>query len=176
MPDGRTMPTDAGQRPKTATLSTPGAEDSPRVVVRPPLLYLAALLAGIAIDYFWPASLMRDATQYMAGPSLVVGGLALALAAMGRFRAADTNIPTPLPATALVTDGVYTASRNPIYLGLTLLYLGIGFTADNLWIIALVAPVLAVMRYGVIAREERYLEAKFADAYREYCARVRRWL
>ena len=78
--------------------------------------------------------------------------------------------------TALVTEGPFQFSRNPIYLALTLIYCGIGMAADSGWVLGLVVPVLAVMRYGVIAAEERYLEAKFGEAYRHYKGHVRRWL
>ena len=81
-----------------------------------------------------------------------------------------------MPSTTVVTTGLYRLSRNPIYLGLAALYLGLAFAANSGWAVILLLPILAVMRYGVIAREERYLEAKFGDDYRAYKARVRRWL
>jgi protein-S-isoprenylcysteine O-methyltransferase Ste14 len=93
-----------------------------------------------------------------------------------RFVAAGTNIPPILPTTALVVDGIYARTRNPMYLGSTLVYVGLGVAAGSLWAIGLVVPLLWVMNVGVIAREERYLERKFGEAYRAYKARVRRWL
>jgi protein-S-isoprenylcysteine O-methyltransferase Ste14 len=97
-------------------------------------------------------------------------------AAVLRFLRAGTNIPVNRPTIALVTDGLYRFSRNPIYVALTTSYLGIAIAADSLWTAALVVPVLVVMRVGVIAREEAYLARKFPDAYPAYKARVRRWL
>jgi protein-S-isoprenylcysteine O-methyltransferase Ste14 len=80
------------------------------------------------------------------------------------------------PTTVLVTEGPFRYSRNPIYLALTLLYLGVAFLVNAWWILLLVVPVLLVIRYGVIAREEVYLARKFGDAYRQYTTQVRRWL
>ena len=93
-----------------------------------------------------------------------------------RFLAAGTNIPPNLPTTALVVDGIYRRTRNPLYLGTTLVYLGLSVAAGSLWAIGLVVPLLWVINTGVIAREEHYLERKFGDAYRAYKARVRRWV
>lgn len=155
--------------------STAGA-DNPGVLVRPPLLYLGALGLGLLLELAWPLASFGGPLRWAVAGLAVLGGLALAALAMRRFRAAGTNVPTPLPATALVTEGPYRVSRNPIYLGLTLIYLGIGIAADSIWVLGLLVPVLVVLRYGVIAREERYLERKFGRAYRDYRARVRRWL
>ncbi len=92
-----------------------------------------------------------------------------------RFVAASTNIPPNLPTTALVVDGIYERTRNPLYLGSVLVYVGLSIAAGGLWAILFLVPLLWVMNVGVIAREERYLERKFGDAYRAYKARVRRW-
>jgi protein-S-isoprenylcysteine O-methyltransferase Ste14 len=83
---------------------------------------------------------------------------------MRRFQAAGTNIPPTLPTTALVVDGPYRRTRNPLYLGMTLVYLGLGVAAGSLWAIRLVVPLLWVMNTAVIAREEHYLERKFGDS------------
>ena len=107
-------------------------------------------------------------------PSLAGAGV-MAMAMRG-FKAAGTNVQTVLPATALVTTGIYARSRNPIYVALTTIYLGLALALNAVWALGLLVPVLVVMHYGVIRREERYLERKFGDAYRDYSARVRRWL
>ena len=75
-----------------------------------------------------------------------------------------------------MTDGLYSFSRNPIYLALSAIYAGIGFLAGNIWILALLGPTLAVVRIGVISREELYLEGKFGRRYTDYKGSVRRWL
>ena len=92
------------------------------------------------------------------------------------MRAAGTNIDPVLPTTAIVTRGPSRYSRNPIYVGLTLLYLGLVFACNTWWGLIVLVPVLAVMHVGVVRREERYLAQKFGEPYRQYCASVRRYL
>src|SRR5262249_58668392 len=92
------------------------------------------------------------------------------------FRKARTNVETWKPTTALVTDGIYARSRNPIYVALVLLFAAIAVLANSAWLGLLLLLYVAVLRVGVIAREEGYLQRKFGDAYRAYRARVRRWL
>jgi len=107
---------------------------------------------------------------------LAAGGSVMILMGTRRFQAAGTNIPPSLPTTALVVDGIYRRTRNPLYLGMTLVYLGVGVAAGSIWAIVLVVPLLWIINSGVIVREESYLERKFGDAYRAYKARVRRWV
>ena len=114
--------------------------------------------------------------RYLAGAVLAAGGSVMILMGTRRFQAAGTNIPPSLPTTALVVDGIYRRTRNPLYLGMTLVYLGVGVAAGSIWAIVLVVPLLWIINSGVIVREESYLERKFGDAYRAYKARVRRWV
>lgn len=87
-----------------------------------------------------------------------------------------TNVNPSRPATTLVTIGPYAFSRNPMYVARTCLYLGLGLLMNALCVLVAVVPLLVVMHYGVIKPEERYLEAKFGEAYRQYRSHVRRWL
>lgn len=146
------------------------------VVARPPLIYLAFLVAGLGLDAAWPAPIAAAAVRYPAAVALAALGGAIAATAFRRFRRAGTPIQTSQPTVALVTDGPYRYSRNPIYGALTLIYLAIAIAANSAWALALAVPLLLVIRVGVIAREERYLEHRFGDAYRAYRGRVRRWL
>jgi protein-S-isoprenylcysteine O-methyltransferase Ste14 len=152
------------------------SDDHPGVVIKPPYLYLGALAAGFLLESIRPTELVPTAVQLVVGPLLVLAGALGIRSAMQRFAAAGTNVPTDRPSTTIVSAGPYRFSRNPIYLGLTTLYLGFAVLGDSAWVLALVVPVLLVMRFGVIAREERYLTAKFGEAYRAYQGRVRRWL
>ena len=154
--------------------STP-TRDKPGVIAPPPLILASFILLGLALDWLRPAAFLPSAVQYAAGAALIALALTLSISAIVCFTRAGTNIPTYRPATALVVAGPYRFSRNPIYVGMILLLLGIGVMVDSLWLIGLAAPFAFVLRYGVIAREERYLEAKFGDAYRAYRERVRRW-
>ena len=151
-------------------------DDTPGVVAPPPLIYLGFLLLGVALDYAWPIAVIPDGLQYAAGAALMVASGVIAITAIRQFRAAGTSFHPHKPDTALITGGLFRVSRNPLYIGLSLLYAGIGTAADNLWVLALLVPTLAVIRYGVIAREERYLEARFGEDYLRYKASVRRWL
>lgn len=154
--------------------------DNRGVIARPPLIYLGFLIAGITLDRVWPA---LSTTQPIAGSGrllvaavLIIVGAAVLTSAMGRFRAAGTNLSTPMPSTALVTNGLYSLSRNPIYISLTTIYLGIAIAADSVWSVVFVVPILLLIRCGVIAREECYRERKFNGAYVNYRNRVRRWI
>lgn len=156
------------------------AKDNPGVVADPPMIYLAALGLGLLLDRAvpWQASLgwLGQPLRHAVGGACLLAGLAVVATAFRQFARAGTNLPTHRPTTALVVDGLYRWSRNPIYVALTLAYLGLALVLASPWTVALLPAVLAVMRYGVVGREERYLEAKFGDAYRAYKASVRRWI
>lgn len=149
--------------------------DVPGVIARPPLIYLGFLIAGFALDFIWPVAVLPAGVQYVAGIGLIVVGVVIFASAIREFRRAGTSFRTHEPDTAIITGGPFRFSRNPIYLGFGLFFAGIAVAADNLWALALLLPVLIVIHYGVIAREERYLEAKFGEAYLGYKASVRRW-
>lgn len=153
-----------------------GTADKPGVIAPPPLILLALILLGLALDRLWPAPFAATWARLWLGGALILLGLALVIAVFRRFRRAGTNIETRHPTTALVTDGLYRFSRNPVYLGFALAQLGAALAANSLWLAALLPVLLIALGHGVVAREERYLEAKFGQAYLDYKARVRRWL
>ena len=155
-----------------------GAADVAGVIALPPLIFLRFLVAATVLEAILPLRFLaaHALARYLAGAALAAGGLVMIGMGTRRFVAAGTNIPPYLPTTALVVDGIYGRTRNPLYLGTTLVYLGLSVAAGSLWAIVLVVPLLWVINVGVVAREERYLERKFGDAYRAYKARVRRWV
>jgi protein-S-isoprenylcysteine O-methyltransferase Ste14 len=155
-----------------------GAPDVAGVIALPPLIFLGFLAAAAVLEAVVPLPVLAAHAfpRYLAGAVLAAGGFVMIVMGTRRFQAAGTNIPPSLPTTALVVDGIYRRTRNPLYLGTTLVYLGLGVAAGSIWAIVLVVPLLWIINTGVIAREERYLERKFGDAYRAYKARVRRWL
>jgi len=157
-----------------------GDEDKAGVIVPPPLIYLGFLVLGLGFDRFWPLPIFGGGVgaAARAGVGAAVAALGVAVAALGflQFRKAGTNVRPDQPATALVTEGIYRHSRNPLYLALALIYSGAALAADSPWALAFLVPVLVIVRYGVIAREEAYLERKFGDEYRRFKAAVRRWL
>jgi protein-S-isoprenylcysteine O-methyltransferase Ste14 len=149
------------------------------VIARPPLLFAAALLLGFVSDRLLPLPFAfpeADLVHWMIGGFLIFAGVALAAAGIRNFSRAATPVPTNEPTRALVTTGIHGWTRNPIYLGMFLIYEGIGTAARSPWILILTLPLAITIRYGVVAREEAYLERRFGDAYRGYKARVRRWL
>lgn len=149
------------------------------VIARPPLLFLGALLLGGVLDRLLPLRFVipgDDTLRWTIAAFLILVGLALAVAGIRNFSRAGTPVPTNEPTLALVTSGIHRRTRNPIYLGLFLIYAGIGTAAQSAWILILTLPLAITIRYGVVAREEAYLERRFGDAYRAYKARVRRWL
>ena len=148
----------------------------PPVIARPPHLFGAALLVGLGLDALWPVAVFPDRLQAVLGGGLVLLGIAVMAVALRLFRRAGTNVPTWQPTTAIVVDGLYRFSRNPIYLALGAIHAGIGVAVDGAWVLALLVPLLMVMRFGVIAAEERYLEAKFGAEYLHYKAATPRWL
>ncbi|RWA97379.1 isoprenylcysteine carboxylmethyltransferase family protein [Mesorhizobium sp.] len=149
------------------------------VIARPPLLFLAALLIGFVLDRLQhlPFPIPRnDQVTWIIGGLLILIGFALFAAGIRNFLRAATPVPTNEPTRVLVTTGIHGWTRNPIYLGMFLIYGGIGVAAQNIWILVLTLPLAILIRYGVVAREEAYLERRFGDAYRGYRQTVRRWL
>jgi protein-S-isoprenylcysteine O-methyltransferase Ste14 len=149
------------------------------VIARPPLLFLAALLIGFLLDRLlrlpFPVPAI-DLVHWIIGGSLILTGLALAAAGIRNFSRAGTPVRSIQPTRALVTTGIQGFTRNPIYLGMFLLYGGIGVAAQSPWILILTLPLAITIRYGVVAPEEAYLERRFGDSYRDYKTRVRRWV
>ena len=152
--------------------------DTPQVIALPPLIFLGALALAALLEAALPIPLppLSSGVAYGLGAVLVLCGLALLLLGARRFSAAGTNIPPTLPTTALVVTGPYRRSRNPLYLAMILIYAGIGFAALSSWVLLLAVPLILILNYGVVIREEVYLERKFGADYRAYRARVRRWI
>jgi len=150
--------------------------DTAGVVAPPPLIYLAALVVGLVLRAVAPTPFLPRDLSVGVGVLLVVIAVGLSVWGVRTMRHAGTPVSPRAPTTALVTAGPFRFSRNPLYVSLTLCYLGIAIATQALWAIPLLVVVLVVMRRGVIDREERYLERKFGAEYLRYKARVRRWM
>ena len=150
--------------------------DNPGIIAPPPLIYAGALAAGLLANRRFRLPFLPRRLALTMGPALVACGLILGLLAFREMRRAGTNVDPYEPATAVVTEGPYRYTRNPIYVGFTLVYVGISALANALAPLMLLPAVFAIMRRGVIEREERYLEHKFGDEYLQYKGRVRRWI
>ncbi len=116
------------------------------------------------------------AWRYGFAISIGVIGALLIAAALGLFRQMGTRPEPWQPSTALVTGGIYRFTRNPMYLGMALIYTGLAGGFDSPAAGILLAPLIAVIHFGVIVREERYLAQKFGTGYLQYKATVRAWL
>ena len=150
--------------------------DSPGVIAFPPLIFGGTLAVGLIAHFLVPIRPFPAMTSRVLGAVLLVGSAVLAKWGESTMHRAGTNVRPDRPATAIVVDGPFRYTRNPLYLATTGLYVAISLLVDALWPLVLLVPLLAIVEWGVIRREERYLEAKFGDTYRAYRSRVRRWL
>jgi len=150
--------------------------DSSGAIAPPPIIALALVALGVALGALWPVEIIPVPWNYVAGGPVIASSLLLVATAFRLFRRARSPVPTYRTPTTLVTNGVYAISRNPIYLSMLLLMIGLAVTLDNVWLLALAAVFQQIIRWGVIAREEPYLEAKFGEEYRAFKQRTRRWI
>jgi protein-S-isoprenylcysteine O-methyltransferase Ste14 len=166
-----------GGRPMPATEEGRSADrDIPGVIAPPPVIYLGGLAIGFVLESVLPGGSLPGRLFQVLGAVLLLLGLGLLGWWMSSFRRAETPMPPWEPTTALVTDGPYRLSRNPAYLADAVIYVGIALLADAPWALLPLPFVLALMQLGVIRREERYLERRFGQDYRDFKARRRAWI
>jgi protein-S-isoprenylcysteine O-methyltransferase Ste14 len=146
------------------------------IYVPPPLYYVAGLAGGLLLDRDAPLPLSGRPLTAVAGVVAAVAGLGLAFAGVAAVIRHRTTIVPHHAVRTLITTGVYRWSRNPMYAGLAVAYLGIALLAGSWWPILLWPAVVAVITALVIRPEEAYLAQRFGDAYSEYRRHVRRWL
>lgn len=152
--------------------------ESAGVAFPPPILYALGFGIGYGLHRLRPVALQAGGGRMR----IVVGGVLIALAAglaasaLLLFRRAGTSPIPHKPTTALVVRGPYRFTRNPMYVSLAALYLGLGLLVNSLWPLLCFPVVIGMVERWVIVREEAYLERRFGDAYRAYRRRVRRWL
>ena len=151
--------------------------DSAKVTFPPPFIYLGVLVLGLLADWLLGLSLpLEQPVRFAALGVLAVLGLAIGLPAQARFSRAGTDVKPWKTTSAIVREGVFRFTRNPMYLGMALLYLGLAVGFASVAALVLFPVLVAVIQTTVIAREERYLEAKFGSTYTEHKRSVRRWL
>jgi protein-S-isoprenylcysteine O-methyltransferase Ste14 len=147
-------------------------------MIPPPAQYVLTFLAGLGLGWLipWEPAWMTIGGVHWAGWVLTVAGFLLAFTAAGRFVARGTTLnPAGQPA-HLVVSGAHALSRNPMYLALTTIYLGLALALGQAWTLILVVLPWAAMNWGVIPFEEARLSETFGQDYVDYCRRVRRWI
>ena len=144
----------------------------------PPFVYAIGILAGWLLDRRWRWAITDHPTTWrpVVAAALIIAWLVLFAAAATRFRREGTSIIPNKPASAFIVGGPYRFTRNPMYVSLVALYLGVTFILNSWWPVVLLPFVVIVIQRAVIAREERYLRQRFPVEYPAYCSRVRRWL
>jgi protein-S-isoprenylcysteine O-methyltransferase Ste14 len=154
------------------------AERGARVRFPPPLVFLFTLLIGVAIDRYWlPAPLPID-RMVRIGLGVVVAfcGAGLLVSSRIQFKRTGQSVIPWTPTPALIIQPPYTFTRNPMYVGMTLVQIGLGIALGNRWIIALAVPALLIVHVIAVLPEEKYLALKFGEPYRAYLGKVRRYL
>ncbi len=151
--------------------------DSAGVIAQPPLIFLATFSVGLILHLAFSMMLVPEGWVQLAVGIPVIGVAGVLVSSAARtMKRVGTEISTATPTTAIAVDGPFRFSRNPMYLAMAVLYVGLAISINALLILALLPVLLAIISFGVIAREESYLERKFGTEYVSYKSRVRRWL
>ncbi|ABC23548.1 methyltransferase family protein [Rhodospirillum rubrum] len=156
--------------------SKPTGTDRARMRATPPALFSVFMVAGVLAHTLSPVPFLPAWGDLWLGVVFLVLAGGLMVWAVLTMRRHDTTIHPRGTTTAIVTDGPFRLTRNPLYLSLSLIYLGTACLLNSLWMALLVFVFMICLQLIVILAEERYLEAKFGDVYRAYRAQVRRWL
>ena len=152
-----------------------GTLDNPDLPYKPPLAYLAAITVGVGVHHWWPMH-ARPAGWMPVGVTLVLFGAALLVWAQVVFRAKRTPLEPWKATQAIVGEGPFARSRNPVYIGFAIIQMGIGIWSDKLAVVLLVLVPVVITAVLIVPRKEGYLRRKFGAEYEDYCARVRRWV
>jgi protein-S-isoprenylcysteine O-methyltransferase Ste14 len=152
------------------------SNDHPDIIAFPPAIAGGVVIVGSLLQWLRPWWLRLPAWSWAPGSAIAIAGFALAVWARRAQARAGTNVNPSLPTTAIVTDGPYAFTRNPMYLGMLMVHVGLAVALRSLWLVCGLPVTWVLLHFGVIVREERYLDAKFGDVYRAYRARVRRFL
>ncbi len=151
-------------------------QDNAGVIAPPPLIYAGALVAGLLLHRALPVKFLPRVVAQVVGVALIGAAGTVITSAVREMRHADTPLNPTEPVKALVVEGPFSFSRNPVYLSMALLYAGIASMVNALWAMLLLPVALIVINRGVIDREEEYLERRFGEEYVSYKKKVRRWI
>ncbi len=154
-------------------------KDNPGVILLPPYIFLIVLGAGLALEWALPVAVLAppfSGAQFVAGLALFALGGGFGLWGVLTFLREGTNIPPDEPALKVVTSGPYRFTRNPMYLGMLIMLLGLALIFSLEWYLLLWLPFFATLHNGVVIREEAYMEKKFGQEYSDLLKRTRRWI
>ncbi len=155
------------------------SKDSPGVFIPPPLIYAGFFLLSFLIQGYLTikaAFFFHTRAANIAGLLIIITSLVFSLPALRQFFRTKNTVMLIRPATSLQTSGIYSLTRNPMYVGLALLYLGMALIFGNWWTLILFPVLLVTIHFRVIRPEENYLSRAFGDPYAEYKNQVRRWI
>ncbi len=150
--------------------------DRANVIASPTVIFAAVLVLGFGLDMIWPAAFLPEGWGFPLGLIAIFAAVNIKLFAAREMVLVKTYFYKQKTAYDIATSGLYGVSRNPLYIGMILLNIGIGCIVNSWWIFLLSAGLAAALQKGVIEPEEAYLERKFGDKYLRYKAGVRRWI
>lgn len=152
--------------------------DRANFIIFPPVIPYSTLAIACVLQWLVPLGLVANIGQGVRtglGAMIVIAGMATMLAGHRALLRHGTDVNPLRPTTALVTDGVFRRTRNPLYVGVSVALCGIALIFSLDWMLILIVPACILLHFAVVVREERYLEQKFGDAYRRYKMRVPRY-
>jgi protein-S-isoprenylcysteine O-methyltransferase Ste14 len=156
------------------------AKDSPGVFIPPPLIYAAFFLLSFILQGYFTikrAFFFHSIAANITGIIIIISGqVVFGIPALRQFFKTKNTVVLIKPANSLQTSGIYSMSRNPMYVGLLFAYLGMAFIFGNWWTLILIPILIVLVTYRVILPEERYLARAFGDKYADYKKKVRRWI
>ena len=154
--------------------------DNANVIAPPPIIFALFFVTGLLIDYFYQYRLFpidhRDPTLLLPGYIIIFVSLIIVGTSIQTLKKHNTTHKVNKPTTAIVKTGIYQHTRNPIYLSVIILFIGVSFIINSIVMLLLIIPMFIILNQGVVKREEKYLESKFGDEYIEYKNTVRRWI
>jgi protein-S-isoprenylcysteine O-methyltransferase Ste14 len=158
---------------------TDATVDHPEILVFPPVIPLATLAISCVLQWLAPLGLIENIDRGWRigwGVVIFVAGLLMTIVGRRTLLRHGTNVNPLQPTTALVTDGIFRRTRNPLYVGILITQYAVALIFALDWLLLLILPSWVALHFAVVTREERYLERKFGEAYRRYKARVPRYL
>ncbi len=157
-------------------MNTTDRPDHAGVKIPPPIILLVSILAGLYFDSPWFSGQMTETVFLVSGAALIAAGIALVVSTARRFKKAATHIEPWKSTSTVMKDGIYSRTRNPIYLGMVIAHAGFAIAGQSLGAALTCVLFIVIIQNYVIAREERYLESKFGNEYLDYKKKVRRWI